>query len=238
MGLEEVFTLKRKISDKVDVLCKQPTANSQEQVNEWLDNNITFLRAKAKNVKSMSSEIENDIDILFQECQTTYYGFVEDWYEYGYRDFEGAKLLQILRNNNISDVAKKEIRNNYKKLQTINIDNVSQNDKINYFFDVFENIIDSINKGQNWFDLYKGSRLRGDDLVFDISYLDLFAWQLPNIDLRNKNDYKKIAKIMTIFFFIEKIYKKEYSLSNDINPFDKIMNLDKIVSYYYFSKEI
>jgi len=144
MGLEEVLTLKRKISDKVDVLCKQPTANSQEQVNEWLDNNITFLRAKAKNVKSMSSEIENDIDILFQECQTTYYDFVEDWYEYGYRGFEEAKLLQILRNNNISDVAKKEIRNNYKKLQKINIDNVSQNDKINYFFDVFENIIEQI----------------------------------------------------------------------------------------------
>lgn len=61
---------------------------------------------------------------------------------------------------------------------------------------------------------------------------------MSNADLRDKNNYCELSRIMTIFFFFEKLYKNEFQLSNDINPFDKLMNLDKIVSYYYFSKNL
>ncbi len=237
MGLKEVLSLQRSFGEKMDALCKRPIANSQEEVDKWQKNNIKYLQAKSKNVKPIPSALENDIDMLFEEHKKTYYSFVESWYEYGYKDFKKAILLSKFEDESISDNSKEEMRNEYKQIKDEDIVNTSQDEKINYFFFVFENIIDAIKEHKNWFDIYKGSGLRGDGLVLNISSLDLFAWQLPNTGLRNKNNYKEIAKIMAIFFFIEKIYKNEYSLSNEINPFDKIMNLDKIVSYYYFAKK-
>lgn len=233
MGLREVLSLQREFSDKIDMLCKRPVANSQEQVDEWQTNNVEYLKAKAKNVKPISNELENDIDILFSAHQATYLSFVESWYKYG---FEESQMAILISKQKKGDISKEEMRKAYRKIEDIDTANISQKQKINYFFFVFENIIDAINEQKNWFDIYKGSSIRGDGLVFNISSLDLFAWQLPNADLRDKNDYKQIAKIMTIFFIIEKIYKNEHSLSNDINPFDKLMNLDKIVSYYKFLK--
>lgn len=237
MGLKEVLSLQRRFGERMDALCKRPIANSQEEVDKWQKNNIEYLQAKSKNVEPIPSVLENDIDMLFEEHKKTYYSFVENWYEHGYKDFKKAVLFSKLKDENISDNSKEEIRNEYKQIEDEDISNASQDEKINYFFFVFENIIDAIKNHKNWFDIYKGSSLRGDGLVWNISSLDLFAWQLPNADLRNKNNYKKIAMVMVVFFFIEKIYKNEYSLSNKIDPFDEIMNLDKIVSYYYFVKE-
>jgi len=233
MGLREVLSLQREFSDKIDGLCRRPVANSQEQVDEWQNNNIEYLKVKAKNVKLMPKELEDDIDILFEEHQSTYQSFVESWYEYGFRDFQ--KAILILKQKN-GDISKEKMREDYNKIEDVDIASINEEEKIGYFFFVFENIINAINEQKNWFDIYKGSGIRGDGLVLNISSLDLFTWQLPNADLRDKNNYKKIAKIMIIFFFIESIHKNEHSLSNDINPFDKIVNLDKIVSYYKFLK--
>ncbi|MDX2426920.1 MAG: hypothetical protein QNK15_11780, partial [Cycloclasticus sp.] len=73
--------------------------------------------------------------------------------------------------------------------------------------------------------------------VWIISALDLFFWQLPFSDNLNINDYPKLEKIMTIFFFFEKLYKNSSRLdSEEIDPFSVLSDLEKIVSYYDFSK--
>lgn len=145
-----------------------------------------------------------------------------------------ARILLQKRNN--GEINKEEFQEQYKAIKKIDFQKEEKNKKIQIFFDIFESIIDAINKNKDWFDLCEASGIRGDDLVWNIASLDLFAWQLPSADLRHKNNYLELARIMTIFFFIEKLYKNKYELSNKTNPFDTIMNMDKIVSYYYFQK--
>lgn len=232
MGLKEVLGFQKNFN--IDELCKRPIAKTQEEVDEWQKNNVSYLKVKAKNIKPLSNDLENDVDEMFKEHEEVYFSFVESWYKHGFKGFNKALLMSAQKNG---DISKDKMREEYEKIENTNLESVSTAKKVDFFFFVFENIIDSINKKKNWFDIYKGSAIRGDGLVRNISSLDLFAWQLPNSDLRNKNNYEEVAKIMIIFFFIEKIYKREDSLSNNINPFDKIMFLDKILSYYYYLKE-
>jgi hypothetical protein len=237
MKLAELFDTMNKVQDKIEILCKHPIAASIEERNEWLDDNKKHLTKKAKNVRTMPLELEDSIDTLFQESKATYFRFIVAWYESGYKSFETGKLRGLLKDKNINDKARDEIRGKLDELQTIDYNSISIEDKTNYFFNLFEQIIDTINSGGNWFDLYKSSKIRGDGLVYNISHLDLFAWQLPNADPRKKNDYKTIAKIMTIFFFIEKIYKYGFGYSTNLNPFKKISALNNIISYYNYIKD-
>jgi len=234
MGIQKVLGLQRRFSDEMDKLCKKPIVNSQEQVKEWQSKHIEYLKIKSQNIMSIPDKLRSDIDEMFKEHEETYISFVEHWFQYGFADFNRTFLIAEQKNGNIS---KEKMREKYKKIQNTNVESISRTKKVDYLFFVFEKIIDYIYNNKNWFDLYKSSSIRGDGLVLNISSLDLFAWQLPNADLRNINNYKEIAKIMTIFFFIEKIYKNESCFSNDTNPFNQIVDLDKIVSYYYFAKE-
>lgn len=211
VSLDDIFLSQRIMSEEFEALCVRPIASSQEEVKSWLANNEEYLRAKAKNVAPLPLELESKVDTIFEQNRDLYYFFVEDWYDN---------------------------RQSYLANEEIDFHKVERDKKIQDFFDIFESVIDAIINHKNWFDLYKCANIKYGTMVWNIASLDLFAWQLPSADFRHKNNYLELAKIMTIFFFFEKLYKNESQLSNNTNPIDEIFNLDKIISYYYFAKNI
>jgi hypothetical protein len=235
VSLEDALLSQRTISEKFEDLCKTPMASSAEEAQHWMANHKEFLEAKAKNVVTMPRELENDVDTMFVQSRDIYYDFIESWYDFGMGRYQKNLIYQKQKSLEING---DEAQERYEAIKKIDFQKAQKNKKIQDFFDIFESIIDAINNHKNWFDLYKATNIRGDGLVWSIASLDLFVWQMPSADFRDKNNYCELAKIMTIFFFFEKLYKNEFQLSNQINPFDKLMNLDKIVSYYYFSKNL
>jgi len=234
MALNEILKQQREFSEILDKLCRRPTATTEKQLNKWQENNIEYLKAKQKNIETMSKELESDIDVVFQEHKKYYYRVVENWHERGYKDSQKWNLLYMKK---AGEITQEKMIVEVEKIEKLDMSNVNTDEQIDRFFSIFEDIINAIKKEKRWLDIYKASNLMGQGLVSNMSSLDLFAWQLPSADLRDKNDYKKIAKIMTVLFFIEKIHKNKNSMTNETNPYDKIMNLDKIVSYYYLAKE-
>ena len=235
MGLKEVILLQREFSGKLDDLCTQPIAHSNEEVEQWQTDHQKYLNEKAKNVESIPTTLESGIDDMFTKTKDFYYSYIELWYSFGMENYQ-KQVLRLKKHH--GEISEDEFRVLRQKVGTIDFDSVPIEQKIEDFFGIFEDIIDAIKNNKEWFDLYETSMIRADGLVFNISSLNLFAWQLPNADARNTNDYKQISKIMTIFFFMEKIHKRESSLSNDINPLDiATMQLDKILAYYNYAKE-
>lgn len=235
MGLKEIRLLQRAFGEKLDDLCKRPLASSNQEVELWRTNHEEYLKVKAENVAYMPTEFEDEVDDMFIQTRDTYFEFIESWYGYGMQEYQ-EKLLRLRVKN--SEISKDESILARENINNTDFDNVDIEKKIQDFFDIFENIVYAMKNNEEWFDLYKASTIRGDGLVFNIASLDLFAWQLPKADSRDKNDYQQLAKIITIFFFIEKLYKAEESLNNDVNPFDKIsMELDKIFAYYDYAKK-
>lgn len=235
MSLKKVMFLQKEFSGKLGKMCTKPTAHSSEEVELWQTDYEKYLAEKAKYVELIPTTLESDIDDMFIKTRDFYYSYINSWYSYGMESYQ-MQLLNLKYHH--GEILKEELRELRQKVMTIDFERVSIEEKVEDFLGIFEEIIDAIKNNQDWFDLYKASFIRGDDLVFNISSLDLFTWQLPNADTRNKNDYAKVAKIMTIFFFFEKIYKNESSLSNGINPLDKVtMDISKILAYYNFTKE-
>ena len=232
MGLNEILALQREFSEKLDGLCKAPIAMSNEEAVLWQTDHQKYLKVKSENVESIPSIMESDVNDMFMKNRDVYYRFVESWYGMGIENYK-IKLIRIKRDK--SEISRDEAVKLIKQVKNTDFDVVDIQQKIQDFFNVFEEIIEAINSNEEWFDLYKASYIRGDGLVFNIASLDLFTWQLPSADTRQKNDYKTVAKIMTIYFFIEKIYKSP-TMNNNVNPFNKIHDLNKIFSYYSFLK--
>ena len=231
MSLKEAISLQKEFSTKLESLCERPLATSKEEAELWQNNHEEYLKVKSLNIQSVSSALFDDIDKMYITNKETYYDFVKSWYAFGWEQYQ---IYLLEQDEDLGLISGKEFSERKKVIKNTNFKETDIKTMVQDFFTIFELIINKMKNNEEWYELYKASRIRGDDLVFNISSLDLFTWQLPSSDTREINDYNTVAKIMTIYFFIENIYKNESSIMND-NPFNKaILNLDKILSYYNF----
>lgn len=233
MRLTEIIKLQRQVSESLDELCERPRAKSQSEVELWERDYKEYLKAKSLHVNAIPNELLDDISILTVGSKTFYHSVIEGWHKYSFKNF---KMFELMSMQKKGEITPNEMRALYKDFESKEYATIEIQEKISDFFLVFDKIIDAINTNtKDWFDWYKAGGIRGDGLVWNISSLDIFAWQLPAGDPKNKKEYFELAKLMTIFFLIEQLYKNDSLLNNDINPLEKL-DLHKILAYYNVSK--
>ncbi|NDY73083.1 hypothetical protein DO021_15480 [Desulfobacter hydrogenophilus] len=233
MKIGDVMKLQQTLMPKIDELCTRPVASSQKQVDFWQNNHGAYLKEKAKRVLTLPDSLQNEVDQMFASSKEFYLNMVAVWYKSSHKSLSKTILMEQQRSGIIS---KEQMRKSFDKIKSIDVQSIGKDQKIQFFFEFFESLIEQIKNQKEWSKLYQISNLGllSDRLVWNISALDLCAWQLPLADTRNINDYQQLAKIMTIFFFFEKIYKNWFKLDsiNDVNPFDVVPGLNKILAYY------
>jgi len=233
MKLGDRIKLQQSVSQKVAELCTQPIASSQEEVNAWQNSPKLYLLSKAQRVASLPDAWLEEVDQMFTNSQDFYVGMVTSWYATGFENVSKALLRQQKQSGLISH---EQMRQEFDAIKAMDVETVATEDKIRFFFDLFDALIEQMKNQENWYKLYQQSYLGplSERLVWNISALDLFSWQLPAADSRKIHRYKQIARIMVIFFFFEKIYKNASQLAsgNETNPIDKIQELSKILAYH------
>ena len=233
-SLENIVKNQTQLFEQFDLLYKRPIACSDEELLNWQTNNVEYLRAKAEKVYEAPMELKDSITNILDAGKDLYYGFVEFWYKEMFKDYQEFKLYELLDANKISQI---EFEKQYKELKEKDFNlNYNQNEAVNIFFKVFDELIESI-KIDNGSDYFMFSGIRGDGFVHNILTLEIFCIILPNADKRNKDIYIELAKIIIICFFTEKLAK--FGFDNDkVNPCKSIFKLDEIYSYYEYLNSI
>ena len=221
-SLENIVKNQTQLFEQFDLLYKRPIAYSDEELLNWQTNNVEYLRAKAEKVYEAPMELKDSITNILDAGKDLYYGYQE------------FKLYELLDANKISQI---EFEKQYKELKEKDFNlNYNQNEAVNIFFKVFDELIESI-KIDNGSDYFINSGIRGDGFVHNILTLEIFCIILPNADEKNKDIYIELAKIIIICFFTEKLAK--FGFDNDkVNPFKSIFKLDEIYSYYEYLNSI
>jgi len=92
--------------------------------------------------------------------------------------------------------------------------------------------MEKIGSGSQWLDLLQQSQLPNYTLIANLSYVDLFSWILPHADPEDADQYEQLGRIMTIFFFREAVYKREFQMSNDSVRESQMYDLQKFLARY------
>ena len=105
----------------------------------------------------------------------------------------------------------------------------------------FEEILYTIEKKENWtedtpqyFETLKYVSSISN-YVRNIGDVEFFACMLPAIDPQDEKKYKEIGELMSIFFFLEYVWKNLKQLKPGIDPYEYNSGLKKVVALYKIS---
>jgi len=237
----DVTNMHQTLSKKIERLCKLPIARSQDEADYWQSNQIVYMQVKTDNINALPKNMEAEVDRVFAASLEFYREVISFWFKIFYEDIHESKYSELSKEENIH--LEQEIKSIFGKL---NSKSVTIDEKTELFFNYFDLLVNKMKKNEDWFMLYNLTWIGkvSDRMVWNVGILDLFAWQLPCADTRKKNSYLELAKIMTVFFFMEQIYHNEhifldrYNNKVSILPFEEIYNLDRIFAYYEYVTSI